>query len=48
VPLTDAADSVLAHLVGIEGRRPLDTVEDPVEREAAADLRAWYHDVFLR
>jgi hypothetical protein len=44
---TEAAESILAHLIGIEGRRPLESIADAGERQAASSLRAWYHDVFL-
>lgn len=44
----EASESVLSHLVQLEGRRPLDTITDPTERQAAETLRTWYHTAFLR
>ena len=46
IELDDALVRVRTHLERIEARMPLDRL--PVERRAvAAELRAWYRDVFM-
>jgi hypothetical protein len=43
-----AKQNVLLHLKRLEARRPLDTINDPHEREQAKNLRAWYRSTFLK
>lgn len=46
---TDAArQNVLLHLAGLDSRRPLGSIEDPVARERAQHVRHWFRDVFIR
>lgn len=43
-----AKQKVALHLAGIEGRRPLDSIRDPVERERARATRDWFKREFLK
>ncbi|GAC1450350.1 MAG: hypothetical protein NVSMB9_34730 [Isosphaeraceae bacterium] len=42
-----ARQKVLVHLASLEMRRPLDSIEDPGERERARLLREWFQQEFL-
>jgi len=46
-PLESAKQKVLLHLAGLEGRRPLEAIQDVAERERARAVRAWFKQEFL-
>lgn len=43
-----AQQKVLFHLASLEGRRPLDSITDPGERERARATRQWFKEEFLK
>jgi hypothetical protein len=45
--ITDAQGQIRSHLNRLEQRRPLDTITNVTERDAAASLRQWYKTTFL-
>jgi hypothetical protein len=39
--------AILTHLARIETQRPLEQINDPDERAAAEELRAWFREKFI-
>jgi len=46
--IESAKNSVALHLAGLEQRRPLDSIKDPVQRRSAEEVRTWFRTTFVK
>jgi len=46
--MTSGQEKVLFHLAALETRRPLESIEDPEERQRALQTRSWFRARFLK
>ena len=46
--IVSGQQKALFHLCALEARRPLDSIQDALQRQRDAETRAWFRDCFLR
>lgn len=47
-PIENAKNSIALHLASLEQRRPLESIKDPGQRQAAEEVRTWFRTTFVR